>query len=239
MNESDFSDIWFRASDFASFASWNRMTVKMFRQHSRLSDEECEDLEDKCIRGLEHRLKGRNSNRIEIKTNAIYAVLGEQSRRKREGLPVDAQELASLYIEHTLCCASDAANKGHRDEIAAKDLPKVEEPKSIQPHRSQMISHAFDDSDICILRDDFSVTSDEIPVPVSKDVSPKDNDDDSFRAKAKREKRGNVALSRSISFSRFFKKKSSKSKQKQQEATIAKTQEAPVVQRRRCRRSSM
>lgn len=258
MTEEDMSTIWYRPCDFANIASWNRMTVKIFRQYAKEfggANDICQDIleGDQCLRGLEHRLKGVNALRGEIKTNAIYSVLGEQARRKREGLPKDPQKLANVYSEHTYSCISDAINKGIRDEMAAKDLSEVDnapQPQQASQAKSRRTSHlyAFDDFDVRSLRDDLSAASDHIPVPIpntkiSTSAAPsnkattaqREDDEESFRVKAKREKRG------SISFSKFFKKKGSKSKSKKQKEAAATTSSAEpqLPARRRHRRSSM
>ena len=263
MDEEDFKDIWFHQSDFASIASRNRMTVRMYRQHileclgcdrntnasssglSSTPEHLLEDLDDhQCIRGLEHRLKGEQSKRNEIRTNAIYSVLGEQARQKREKLPVDEMKLATLYKEHTYAVVADAIQLGNRDARTAKALALPQENKRVS--RTSGLIHALDDCDIRALDYDDNSSSggvEELPLQQRKQ-QPRggDDDDDSFRAKAKREKRG------SISFARFFKGSSSKkskskdSKKKQQKKSEQPPEllsSPPPVRRRKCRRSSM
>ena len=254
------------------------MTVRMYRQHileclgcdrstttttssssalTRTPEHLLEDLDDhQCIRGLEHRLKGEQSKRNEIRTNAIYSVLGEQARRKREKLPVDEMKLATLYKEHTYAVVADAIQLGNRDARIAKALASPpdngsEETKhdefsqeTKRVSRTSGLIHALDDCDVRALDYDDNSSSggvEELPLQQQPKQQQRDDDDDSFRAKAKREKRG------SISFSRFFKGSSSK-KNKSKESNKKKQQKEseqdllsspPPVRRRKYRRSSM
>ena len=272
MDEEEFCSIWYNRSDFAEMSSWNRMTVRIYRQHIRectihTQDELLKDLDldaegYQCIRGLEHRLKGEQSKRTEMKTNAIYSVLGQQAKFKREKLPVDPVKLALVYKEHTYANVANAVQTGSRDERIAREvhaLPteteKDQEEKAsneTRVSRKSGLIRALDDSDLNELQyDDDEDNSSEgecvEEIASAETIQPKkqDYDEDSFRAKARREVKG-------LSFSRFFfkskkKKKSStksskkKHQKKHQQNQEQQQQEAPpvVVRRKQARRSSM
>jgi hypothetical protein len=240
-------DVWYVQSDFENIKSCNRMTVRIFRQRAEEHDREPhKDLDGHCIRGLEHKFKKcQRAKRNEIRTSAIYAVLREQGRRRREDLPEDPQMLAGLYREYSYGCCADATNTGYRDALATRDQSDTHdepEPMEDAPQSSTRKGlHAFDDSDIRQLEDDLSSGGEvegDILMPVHE-MNPRNtasSDDDSFRAKAKREKRGNLSITR------FFKKKTKKLLDKEKSASqsaLSSSLETPVKQRRFYRRSSM
>ncbi len=88
MSFQDKRDVWYVRSDFESIASWNRTTVNIFRQRAKEehSREPHKDLDGHwCIRGLEHKLtKCQRDKRHDIRISAIYALLREQARRRRD-----------------------------------------------------------------------------------------------------------------------------------------------------------
>ena len=144
MNQEDYKDVWYVRSDFNKIASWNRMTVKLFRQHATSSDNDendsslfltasqlgtTADLQDgndnvHCIRGLEHRLKGQGAKRTEQKINAIYSVLGEQAKIKRSGKQGKdpTKKIAAVYGEHTYSHVTEAVHRGSQDQRVAQDI---------------------------------------------------------------------------------------------------------------------
>ena len=118
----DYFQTWFLPKDFERINSWNRMTVKLFRQLDKTGIGHYDDSEH-CIRGLEHRLKGQNFQRTTTKTNAIYAVLMEQARQRKTPVENGPDRIAAVYNDHTYCCVTNAHERGLQDEIdAAADL---------------------------------------------------------------------------------------------------------------------
>jgi hypothetical protein len=93
--------------------------------------------------------------------------------------------------------------------------------------------HSFNDSDIRQLEDDLSsggeVEGDIMAVHEMNPTNTASSDDDNFRAKTNREKRGNLSITR------FFKKKTKKRLDKERSSSL----ETPVNRRRWYRRSSM
>jgi hypothetical protein len=181
----DYALTWYMRYDFERISSWNRMTVKFFRQQAQGGGQGGkggggdEDREH-CIRGLEHRLKGQNELRQTTKTNAIYAVLMEQSKHRKTmgaayygGHPLLGGDencnsvtppskkknysvvLAKVYREHTLCCVTQAYEQGLQDEKDVKAMNVVgglpPAPTTPRSQRRSSVLH-FDEDDLKELR---------------------------------------------------------------------------------------
>jgi hypothetical protein len=129
MSLEEFHGVWFQIFEFSAISSSNRLTVKLMRQQGHLDNEP-----DKCIRGLEHRLKGQNQRRKQIKLNAIDAVLNEQSSQ-RKFRAHDPHTISDVYKLHTVSIAAEAYRKGLNDEETVKILEKESAaPKPPLPH---------------------------------------------------------------------------------------------------------
>jgi hypothetical protein len=176
----DYALTWYMRSDFERISSWNRMTVKFFRQQAQGGGDRGGDDEDPehCIRGLEHRLKGQNDLRQTTKTNAIYAVLMEQSKHRKTmgaaycgGHPLLGGDencnsppsppkktdhsfgLAKVYREHTLCSVTQAHEQGLQDEKDVKAINVLGDlpPPTPRSQRRSSTLH-FDEDDLKELR---------------------------------------------------------------------------------------
>jgi hypothetical protein len=191
----DYALTWYMRSDFERISSWNRMTVKFFRQQAQGGGDQGGDDEDPehCIRGLEHRLKGQNDLRQATKTNAIYAVLMEQSKHRKTmgaayygGHPLLGGDencnsppsppkkkdhsfgLAKVYREHTLCSVTQAHEQGLQDEKDVKAMNVLGDlPPTPRSQRRSSTLH-FDEDDLKELRlldEDEEAVPDDSHVP--------------------------------------------------------------------------
>ena len=261
MTPDDFKILFYRATEYANISSWNRMTLKIFRQRAQEgSMTERSSVDDgHCIRGLEHRLKAQRHIRQQIITNAIYSVLDEQSRQRshqpREAyissvaLVIDADKVAEAYITQTYKSQRNACEMGLQDERTVKELDKplqelqevkeeAKEQSQGRPVRRRTLIANFDDNDLGYMKDDASAAAASL-ARMTKGGQ-KDELNESFHTKAYRTK-----AKREGRIKRFFRRASLTNKTSPQETNIEKpatpqpATSQPPTRPRRHRRSSM
>lgn len=251
MTPDDLKVLFYRTAEYASISSWNRMTLKIFRQRAKEGSMlERSSVDDgHCIRGLEHRLKAQANIRQQIITNSIYSVLDEQARQRRSRPPrktcvVDIDKVAEAYRTQAHKSQRDAHEMGLEDERTMKDLDKPreelqEEVKEQDPshggqrRRRMLITH-FDDNDLGYMKDDASAARASL-ARMTKGGQ-KDELDESFHSKAFRTK----AKREGRSIMRFFRRGSLTNKTSPQETNIEKPPDTPQpIRPRSHRRSSM
>lgn len=141
MTSAECRSIWYQPNDFTRMSSQNRSAIKMVREFGSQDDDP-----DLCIRGLEHKLLGDSEHVKDIRVNAIYSVLKEQSRQRKSNIR-DEKRIAELYREHAFSSAKQAQERGFDDErVAKQSLVQDQNRKSF----SSMA--AFDDFDLKLLQ---------------------------------------------------------------------------------------
>jgi hypothetical protein len=246
----DLKILFYRHGEYASISSWNRMTLKIFRQRAQkgsMIERSSLDDDGHCIRGLEHRQKSRRDIRQQMITDSIYAVLDEQTRHRRENcfsgvvVVVDADKVAEAYSSQTYRSHVDAYEMGLKDELTVKELdkpreelpvPEVKEPEQRhgqQRRRGSLIAKSFDDSDLGYVKDDDSAAGRSSLPRMTKSVQKDEEQEESFQTKAKREGR----------FKRFFRRASITNKTSPSKTIIEKPAAPQPIRPRRNRRSSM
>jgi hypothetical protein len=115
--------IWFSRSDFAVIKARNNLIVRKYALDDR---SEKPAVNNDCVRGLEHRLRGRRLQRKTVKTNALNAVLTEQARQSG-WTKSDPDLIRMTYCEYNKKCADEAYERGlmdHREVRNNCDLPR-------------------------------------------------------------------------------------------------------------------
>jgi hypothetical protein len=232
----DLKKMYYRPTEYASISSWNRITLKIFRQRSQEGSmmEHASADDGHCIRGLEHRLKAQRHVRQEIITNGVYSVLDEQSRQRRSSyiavVVVDADKVAEAYISQTCKSGGEAHQKGVQDERTVQEL---DNPREELPRESSRRA-CFDDNDLGYMKDDDSRASLGMRTKGGQKDDPDLEQEESFQTKAKR-KEGRMK--------KMFRKLSMTHKSSPQETNIEKSDTPlppPIRPRKRIsRRSSM
>ncbi len=142
LTSADCRNIWYQPSDFSRMSSHNRSTVKMMREFGSIDDEL-----DHCIRGLEHKVHGESEHVKDIRLNAVYAVLKEQSRQRKLNNK-DEQRVAEIYREHVFSSMRKAQERGFDDEATVRQ----DQGRGQNRQRSHLMT-AFDDFDLKELRE--------------------------------------------------------------------------------------
>ena len=243
----DYERTWFLPKDFERVNSWNRMTVKLFRQMAKNGQADYDELEH-CIRGLEHRLKGQNFQRTTIKTNAIYSVLMEQSRQRKTPVDNGPERIMNVYKLHTVCCVTQAQEKGQQDEKDAAAAFAAVEPDQKCHRSSKRRSSAmvFDEDDLKELRDldeeDEAVPDDSQAPATTAERYGRSRSNGNYKDQDG-EKDGSKTKKKGFSrFSKFFhgkKKKGGTGDEAMEETGVVSTVDPPAPRRRMYRRSSM
>lgn len=193
LTSADCRQIWYQPSDFSRISSLNRSTVKLMREFGFMDDDP-----DYCLRGLENKLHGESQHVKDIRINAVYAVLKEQSRQ-RKAKEKDEQRIADLYKEHAFSSVKKAQERGFDDARTAKH------EECHNPNRKLHASiSAFDDFDLKVLQDlDLHDDMDRFEWRMSELKTPKELYEERNGEKARRRPRnktiGDWVSARSIS----------------------------------------
>lgn len=108
MTETDFSCIWYCASDFKAMKRDYMLTLKKMSKELQLG-------RDEEPRGLEHKTPKGNKKRQKNRLVSIDAVLREQDRQWERNL-VDQGFISVLYIQASAHCRLEASLKANEDE---------------------------------------------------------------------------------------------------------------------------
>eukprot|EP00529_Nitzschia_sp_RCC80_P032559 CAMPEP_0113485732 /NCGR_PEP_ID=MMETSP0014_2-20120614/24636_1 /TAXON_ID=2857 /ORGANISM="Nitzschia sp." /LENGTH=232 /DNA_ID=CAMNT_0000379389 /DNA_START=245 /DNA_END=943 /DNA_ORIENTATION=- /assembly_acc=CAM_ASM_000159 len=110
--------IWYQQEEYAEI---KQSFVVIVRKMMRSPNQQIEDTDEICCRGLEARTKVGSRARSRVRCKAIWSVLDEQSIQLDEGVH-DEDFIADVYRELTSSSSLEALNKGLKDQSVMLDL---------------------------------------------------------------------------------------------------------------------
>eukprot|EP00529_Nitzschia_sp_RCC80_P032523 CAMPEP_0113454514 /NCGR_PEP_ID=MMETSP0014_2-20120614/7900_1 /TAXON_ID=2857 /ORGANISM="Nitzschia sp." /LENGTH=235 /DNA_ID=CAMNT_0000345917 /DNA_START=269 /DNA_END=976 /DNA_ORIENTATION=+ /assembly_acc=CAM_ASM_000159 len=110
--------IWYRQEEYAEI---KQSFVVVVRKMMRSPNQQIEETDEICCRGLEARTKVGSRARSRVRCKAIWSVLDEQSIQLDEGVH-DEDFIADVYSELTSSSSLEALNKGLKDQSNMLDL---------------------------------------------------------------------------------------------------------------------
>ena len=172
LSPEEIKDVWYANEDFDEIKKSLIGTLRLMMSKKPILDEEGDDDELHCIRGLEFRTPQGAKRRKQIKVDALTAVWNEQVKQWQNDV-VDDESIRQVYLKHSDPCRMAAYKFGIQDQLAIQDY-KLEDNnnssnnKDVDCNSVSMTERTTSVSTISTLS---SPSSDSEPVPADVDAA--------------------------------------------------------------------